>query len=171
MRLFRKTAHVPIDHQYFLSLLGGAEAGIATTTAIVIALLIEELSVSIIATTAVITVCVQAFNSAASRYVGMRTSNEIENEEDHERFQPLMNAMMQYIAHFSVGLLPIMPVLFVERDIVIAVSCGVAFITTLIVGTIQGKFIKLQASTNLVEMIIICSLVILVGVGAGFLAR
>jgi vacuolar iron transporter family protein len=115
-RLSRKIkTKLPVNKELFLSILGGLESGVATTTAIIIGLLISGESNEVIITVAFITLTVQAFNSASARYVSLRTSLEIEDQTSKERRFPLVNASIQFSFHILASSLPIIP-LFVLDD-------------------------------------------------------
>ncbi len=79
---FHKKAKLPFERNLFLSTFSGLEAGVATTTAIILGLLISGESIDVVTVAAYVALSVQAFNSAVNRYVSLRTSLEIDNQND-----------------------------------------------------------------------------------------
>lgn len=169
LRHIARKARLPIDRELFLSLFGGLEAGVSTTAAIVIGLVISERSEPIIITAALITVAVQAFNAATARYIGLRASEELDDLTETERMKPFMNALLQFLTHVLASVIPILPVLFLSGTFTIALSvflAGVAML--LLIGVVQGVFLKVQARQNLIEILSGGLLVMAIGSAAGF---
>jgi VIT1/CCC1 family predicted Fe2+/Mn2+ transporter len=173
LRLIKKVgAKLPFDKDLFLSLLGGLESGVATTTAIIVGLIISEESIAVVTVAAIVTVAIQAFNSAASRYVGLRTSEEIEDITTTERFKPLINSMVQFVAHAFASIVPILPLYFVASEAVILLSSVLlAYCMLVIIGGFQGIFLNVQAKRNMIEILVIGTMVITVGIIAGLILR
>jgi VIT1/CCC1 family predicted Fe2+/Mn2+ transporter len=172
-RLIRRAnANLPFDKELFLSLLGGLESGVATTTAVVVGLTISERAISLVIVAAIVTVAVQAFNSAASRYVSLRASEEIDDLTASERLMPLANASAQFIAHASASIVPILPLYLIANNVLIVLSSILlAYCMLVIIGGFQGIFLKIQAKQNMIEILVTGTLVIAVGTIAGFVLR
>lgn len=155
-----------------MSLLSGLESGIATTTAVVVGLIISDRPVNIVITAAIVTVAVQAFNSAASRYTGMRASEEIDDLTATERFSPMINATAQFMSHASASIVPILPLYFLGSDtIIVFSSLLLAYSMLVIIGGFQGMFLNIQAKQNMIEILVTGTLVIAVGTIAGLVLR
>jgi VIT1/CCC1 family predicted Fe2+/Mn2+ transporter len=170
--LGRMNARLPLDKELFLSLLGGLESGVATTTAVIVGLTISERSLAVVTVAAIVTVSIQAFNSAASRYVSLRASEEIDDLTATEKFKPLANAVVQFIAHASASIVPILPLYFVANHFVVVISTILlAYCMLVIIGGFQGIFLNVQAKQNMIEILVIGTLVILVGSTAGIILR
>lgn len=169
MRLVGKLkARLPLEREMFLSVFGGLESGVATTAAIVIGLTISEKSFTAITIAAYVTVIVQAFNAAAARYVGLRASEEIENQLEQERFQPFVNAVIQFTTHFLAAIIPMLPLYFAQTMAgVVWLSIVLAYLTLLAVSIAQGLFLRAQAKQNFIEIMVTGTLVIAVGSLAG----
>jgi VIT1/CCC1 family predicted Fe2+/Mn2+ transporter len=173
IRLNRKLhAKLPVDKELFLSAYGGLESGVATTTAIIIGLLISGGSSAFIAIAAYISVSVQAFNSASARYVGLRTSMEIDDLRADNRREPLLNAIVQFVSHVFASSMPILPLFFfTDRVMIATASITLSAVTLLAAGLLQGNYLKLQAKQNIQEIMVISALVVLVGSLAGLVLR
>lgn len=166
----RAPAKLPVERELFLSALSGLESGIAMMTAIVIGLEISGSNASFIATAAYITLIVQAFNASSIRYVSLRMGAEIDDETSQERRAPFYNAAVQFISHITAGSMPILPLFFLTGTIYVALASFVIGVLLLIgIGLLQGRFLKIQASQNVREIMLTGLLVILVGVLAGLL--
>lgn len=163
-------AKLPIDRELFLSALGGLESGVAMMTAIVIGLEISGNNASFIATAAYITLIVQAFNASSIRYVSLRMSAEIDDETSQERWAPFFSASVQFICHITAGSMPILPLFFLTGTAYVALASFVIGVFLLIgIGLLQGRYLKMQASQNIREIMLTGLLVILIGTIAGLL--
>lgn len=169
---FRKKAKLPFERNLFLSTFSGLEAGVATTTAIILGLIISGESIHVVTTAAYVALSVQAFNSAVNRYVSLRTSIEIDNQNDSEIKRPLINAITQFASHIVASSMPILPLFFLsDRTSIALASIGMSVVTLSLAGIIQGLFLKVQAKQNLKEIVLTGMMIVLVGSLAGFLLR
>lgn len=151
---------------------GGLETGVATTTAIILGLLISGGSIPIVTTAAYIALSVQAFNASVARYVSLRTSIEIDDQTSNERKEPLVNAIVQFAAHLVASSMPILPLFLLQDRLSIAIMSLLMSIATLsVAGLIQGLYIKVRAKQNLQEIVLTGMMVVVVGSMAGFLLR
>ncbi len=167
---FRKKAKLPFDRDLFLSTFSGLETGVATTTAIILGLLISGGSLSIVTTAAYIALSVQAFNSAAARYMSLRTSMEIDDQSQSEIKKPLGNAVAQFLSHIIASSMPILPLFFMQDRLRIAIIAILLSIATLLVaGLIQGIFLKVQARKNIQEIVLTGMMIVIVGSFSGYL--
>jgi len=169
--LFRQKTKLPFDREYFLALLGGLEGGLATTTAIVVGLIITTEQREIVVTTAVISFMVQAFNSSVGRFSAAHTDDEIDRIETWKGYRkPVYNALLQFTSHILVSLLVILPIVFVS-DIFTAVGMIIAItlVLLLIIGFYKGFLLKLHPLRDAAELFVLGSLVISVGMLAGLI--
>lgn len=168
----RQKAKLPFDRDLFLSSFGGFESGVATTTGIVVGLLITGGSPALVTTAAYIALSIQAFNAAVARYVNLRTSLEIDDQTLPDKKKPLANAFVQFVSHIAASSMPIVPLFLFQDPLVIGIfSMFFAFITLFLTGLLQGIFLKVQARENLRVIIFTGMMVVLVGSIAGILLR
>lgn len=169
---FHKKAKLPFERNLFLSTFSGLEAGVATTTAIILGLLISGESIDVVTVAAYVALSVQAFNSAVNRYVSLRTSQEIDNQNDSAIKRPLINAITQFTSHIVASSMPILPLFFLQDRLSIALAAVTMSVATLsLAGLIQGIFLKVQAKQNLKEIVLTGMMVVVVGSFAGFVLR
>jgi len=169
--LFKQKTKLPFDREYFLALLGGLEGGLATTTAIVVGLIITTEQRELVVTTAVISFMVQAFNSSVGRFSAAHTDDEIDRIETWKGYRkPVYNALLQFTAHILVSLLVILPIVFVT-DIFTAVSMVIAITLVLlfVIGLYKGILLKLHPLRDAAELFVLGSLVVSVGMIAGLI--
>ncbi|MDX1765372.1 MAG: VIT1/CCC1 transporter family protein [Candidatus Saccharimonadales bacterium] len=169
--LFKQKTKLPFDREYFLALLGGLEGGLATTTAIVVGLIITTEQREIVVTTAIISFMVQAFNSSVGRFSAAHTDDEIDRIETWKGYRkPVYNALLQFTSHILVSLLVILPIVFVS-DIFSAVgmTISITLILLFVIGLYKGILLKLHPFRDAAELFILGSLVISVGMISGLI--
>ena len=169
--LFRQKTKLPFDREYFQSLFSGLEGGLATTTAIIVGLSLTTERRELIVTTAVISFLVQAFNSSVGRFSTEHTNDEIDRIESWKGYRkPVYNALLQFTSHVLVSLIVVLPFVFVA-NIVSAITMSVALTLCLLffMGLYKGLIVKLHPARDAVELMLLGSLVISVGIVAGFM--
>ncbi len=172
-KLFGREVKLPIERELFNALLNGSEGGLATTTAIISGLLVSTSNRELVVTTAFIAFMVQGFNGAISRYSTERTTDEIDHEDKFSGYRkPVFDGAAQLIAHVSMSLLVLLPIIFVA-DITTALllSIGTTLAILLIMGIYKARIVNKPIFSDAIEMVILGGLVITVGTVAGYALR
>ncbi len=168
--IFRKITKLPFDREYFMALLSGSEGGLATTSAIAAGLLISTSDRNVVIVTASISFIVQAFNSAINRFSAEHTSDEIDHEDVLNGYRkPIINATMQFIAHIVMGLLVLLPIIYVDNTAsAMLISIGVTLALMFLLGLYKGYVVGTRAIDDGLEQLGLGAIVISVGILAGY---
>lgn len=168
---FRKIARLPFDREYFMALVSGSEGGLATTSAIAAGLLIGNSDRDIVIITAAISFVVQAFNGSINRFSAEHTSDEIDNEDAIQGYRkPVMNATLQFIAHVVMGILVLLPIIYIEdATVAMLVSIGVTLAFLFLLGLYKGYVLSTSTFREGLEQVALGALVISVGILAGYI--
>lgn len=173
-KLFRKRPlRVPFGSEIFVSIFGGAEGGLATTSAIIAGLFVSTQDRELVITTAVISFLVQAFNGAIGRYSAERTNDEIEQTEDIVGKRPaIIDAVVQLSSHVSGAVLVIAPiVLIVDVQLALVTSIGITLSLLFINGAVKAYFVKNNPIVEGLELVVLGAMIISVGISAGWLLK
>lgn len=169
MFLFKQSVKLPFRREYFESVLSGSESGTSTTTAIILGLVATNQSIQTVATAAGITLFIQAFNAASSRYSALRTATEIDGIDEYQPRIPAIGSVLQFFFHMVFGLLPLIPILVLSIGNGIIYTVLVAIASLMVVAIYKVRYIKKHAWQDGVELVLLGILVMLVGLLAGFL--
>ncbi len=156
-----------------MALFSGFEGGLATTSAIAVGLLITTSDVAIVITTASISFIVQAFNGAIGRFSSEHTNDEIDHEDIlHGYKKPVINASLQFIAHIIMGIVVLLPIIYVE-ELATAMIASIAVTLTLlfVLGGYKGYVVGKSPLPDALQQIGLGTLVICAGIVAGLLLR
>lgn len=167
MFLFKQSVKLPFRREYFESILSGSESGTSTTTAIVLGLVATSQSLQTVVTAAGITLFIQAFNAASSRYSALRTATEIDGIDEYQPHIPAIGSVLQFCFHMLFGLLPLMPILILSIGNGIIYTVMVAVASLILVAAYKVRYIKKHAWQDGVELVLLGVLVMLVGLLAG----
>jgi VIT1/CCC1 family predicted Fe2+/Mn2+ transporter len=168
MSWLRAKVNLPFARDRFESLLSGAEAGIATTAAIVVGLAVTTNSSGIVLLSAGITLFIQAFNAAGGRYSSLRTSQEISGSENFQLHTRLFTSFIQLVSHLATGMLVIIPVARYgtsTRGIWTTLLLSTLLLT--LVAIYKNIYIRKHVFQDTIELILVGVLVMLVGLNAG----
>ena len=168
MSWLRSKVNLPFARDRFESLISGAEAGVATTAAIVIGLAVTTNSPGIVLLSAGITLFIQAFNAAGGRYSSLRTAQEISGSENFLLHTRLTTSIIQMGSHLLFGVIVIMPVARLGTN-VLGVWTTILLATTLLIALAMYKtrYIKKHVWQDGLELVLVGVLVMLVGLNAG----
>ena len=161
---------IPLPKDYFMSLLAGIESGLATTTAIIGGLTITSTSRQLVITTAVISMLVQAWNSAMSKISLENTEDQIDHpySKTVHYLHYIGEGLAQFTAHVAAGLAPIIPIAVIaDRATGLSASIVVTLLLLFLIGFNKGKILKRSKSRSAFEMVIPAALVICIGIVAG----
>lgn len=169
VRMFRQRVHLPIKQNYYLSLISGWEAGIATTTAIIAGTLTGTDNRQIVIVSSLVALAVQGFNSALNHLEISHHLHEIEDSEHKETLKlPLTESGVQFGAHLIGSLVVLAPISAVANlDEALLWSVGTAIGLLFISGVLVGISVKHQPFRNGITTMILGALVITVGFIAG----
>jgi len=168
---FRKLRLPAIDREYFMSLLSGFEAGLATTAAIAAGLVISFNDVSVVILTATISYIIQAFNNAVGRFSADRTSDELSLEDALVGYRkPVINAALQFMAHLAMGMAVLLPLVYISgAALALAASLGLTLALLFLLGLYKGLALGKRPLGEAAMQTALGALVIAAGIGAGWL--
>lgn len=156
-----------------MALFSGFEGGLATTAAIAAGLLMTTAELAIVITTATISFIVQAFNGAISKFSSERTSDEINHEDVLHGFKkPVINAALQFSAHVIMGIIVLLPIIYIEDQAnAMIVSIAVTLTLLFILGGYKGFVVGKRALPEAVQQVGLGAMIIVAGVLSGILLR
>lgn len=173
MVLIKRRVKLPLNRQYFSALLTGSEGGLSTTTAIIAGLMISTDQPDLVVLIAVISFLVQAFNNAIGRFSSEYTDQELDGRRKWLTYgQPARDAFAQFTAHIVMStlvLLPIVLVADVTRAIVYSITITLFFL--FVIGFYKGRLARTNALRDGIELLVLGSLIISVGIAAGLILR
>ncbi|HEX9679422.1 MAG TPA: VIT1/CCC1 transporter family protein [Candidatus Saccharimonadales bacterium] len=173
MSLIKRRLRLPFGRQLFAALLSGSEGGLATTTAITAGLLISTDQPDLVVLTATISFLVQAFNGSMGRFSAEHTDQELDQRRKWFDYGgPIRDALTQFVSHVLMSvivLLPIVVVADVGRALTYAVALTLFFL--FLIGAFKGRLVKNSPLRDGIEMVLVGSLIISVGIVAGFALR
>lgn len=167
----RRKIKLPIDHELFLSLISGLEAGISTTAAIIAGVVIGTESRSLVVISSLVAIVVQAFNSAINLIYTAHTADEIMNSRDKDSLAtPIVQAGLQFATHVAAGLIVLMPIIYVidlAHALVVSITIALGFLAW--IGFVVGRTVKHEPLVNSIHSLLLGALIIAGGFGAGLL--
>ncbi len=154
-----------------MALFSGFEGGLATTSAIAAGLLIFTDEIVIVTTTATISFIVQAFNGAISRFSAEHTNDEIDHEDIlHGYKKPIINAFLQFSAHITMGIIVLLPIIYMENTTeAMFISVGATLLLLFFLGAYKGYVVGKGALGDALEQVGLGMLIIAAGILAGSL--
>lgn len=155
----------------FLSFLEGIESGFATTTGILLGLWFQAPSRRLLLITAVVSLLINAVNSASIKFLSEHTFDELDG---HEKRRVLLNALspalVQFMTHVIMATIVLIPVFIMYPFIYgIFASIGLTIIVLCIAGWYRGHTLHGHSLRDALETVTLALLIIFAGGSAGWL--
>jgi VIT1/CCC1 family predicted Fe2+/Mn2+ transporter len=156
---------------YFISLFGGLESGLATTTAIVVGLALTTENQRIVAATALISAIVQAWNSAMSAISSGHIDHQIEHPYARDYYTRFIeHGALRFFSHIIASILPILPIVFMtDETVAVSFSIIITLILLSLLGYNKAKVVGSSKMRGTMEELVPGVLVISIGFIAGFI--
>lgn len=169
--LRNRSARLPIDKDLFISLISGSAAGIATTAAIVVGVVVGTDDRRIVVISSIIAIFVQAFNSSINTVYTAHTMDEIENNHDKDSLvTPILQAGLQFVTHTAAGMLVLLPIVYVvDLSIALIFSVIISLVMMAFIGFFVGRTVRHTPLINSIHALLLGGLVILAGFAVGLL--
>ena len=166
-----RSIRLPIDKDLFISLISGSAAGIATTAAIVVGVIVGTDDRQIVVISSIVAIFVQAFNSSVNTIYTAHTIDEIENNHDKDSLlTPTLQAGLQFVTHMIAGMLVLLPVVYiVDLSVALIVSIAISLAMLAFIGFFVGRTLKHTPFINSIHSLLLGALVIVAGFAVGLL--
>jgi len=155
----------------FLSFLEGIESGFATTTGILLGLWFQNPTRKLLLITAVVSLLINAVNSASIKFLSEHTFDELDGREKHRVIlNSLSPALVQFMTHVIMAAIVLVPVFVMYPFIYgIFMSIGLTIIVLCIAGWYRGHTLHGHSLRDALESVMLALLIITAGGGAGWL--
>ncbi|HEX9594892.1 MAG TPA: VIT1/CCC1 transporter family protein [Candidatus Saccharimonadales bacterium] len=162
--------HLPLSRQYFTAMLAGWEGGLSTTTAIIAGLMISTDKPDLVVLIAIISFMVQAFNGAVGRFSAEQTEQELDSRRRWMSYaDPAKDAIVQFLAHVTVSILVILPIVMIANVLIaVSLSICITLLFLFFIGFYKGRLAKTSGLRDGVELVVLGSLIISIGITAGY---
>lgn len=155
----------------FLSFLEGIESGFATTTGILLGLWFQDPTQELLFITAVVSLLINAVNSASIKFLSEHTFDELDGREKHRvLLNALSPALVQFMTHVIMAGVVLIPVFIMHPFIYgIFTSIALTIVVLCVAGWYRGHTLHGHAQRDALESVTLALLIILAGGGAGWL--
>ncbi len=167
----RSPPHIPLGAERFLAAFEGFEGGFAIGAGVIAGMSFTDVSREILIMTAIISIIVNGFNSAAVKYSSEHYMDELDGVENRQPFHDyFLPALVQFISYFAISFLSIVP-LFLMRNIPHAVvySCLLTIGILLIAGYYRAAVLGMPRWRDALEIALLGAGIIVVGLTSGWI--
>lgn len=161
---------IKIHEDYLRSALFGLQDGLVSTTGVVVGIStgVEDKAIVILASFVAVTV--EASSMAAGLYSSEKAVHQMDKTGKHNDSLTL-GAGIMFFSYLVAGLIPIMPVLFLNPSESRAYSILFAFIGLFVIGYLKGKIVEHKALRSALEMLVIGSVATAIGLIVGYFLK
>jgi VIT1/CCC1 family predicted Fe2+/Mn2+ transporter len=155
-----------IHEDYLRSALFGLQDGLVSTTGVVVGISTGVSDKAFIILAAFVAVSVEASSMAAGQYSSEKAVHQMDKEGKHTD-SLILGAIIMFISYFLAGMIPILPILFLDTPGAITLSVIFAFLGLFLVGLIKGYVVKYKPLRSAAELFIIGAIATTIGLLVG----
>lgn len=160
---------LPFTRSAFLAALAGFEGGLATTSAVACGILISLDDPELVLLSVAVSFFVTAFNTSVSWFLVEETEEELDRPLGWRGVSlPLHGALIQFAGHIISSLIVVLPLLFIEDEIMAIIVCvGLSLIGLYLIGAARGHWLKTSPVRDALETMGLGAGVISIGIISG----
>jgi vacuolar iron transporter family protein len=155
---------------YIRSAFFGIQDGLVSTTGVVVGISAGVHDKSIILLASLVAVSVEASSMAAGQYSSEKTVHQM-SKNGHHTDNLFIGALIMFVAYFAAGMIPILPVIFIDPPTSSIVGVILALIGLFTVGYVKGLLVKQAPLRNAIELFIIGGTATAVGLVVGYFLK
>lgn len=148
----------------------GLEDALVSTTGVVVGIAASGADKHFILLASFIMVVVEAISMGAGQYLSAETVEEYKKKSG-KHLKLIFGSFLMFVSYFFAGIVPIVPVVLVPREMVIVFSLLFSLCGLFAVGYLKGKFIKFHPLKSAFEMLVVGGLATVAGALVGFFLR
>jgi vacuolar iron transporter family protein len=155
-----------IHEDYLRSALFGLQDGLVSTTGVVVGIStgIEDKAIIILAS--FVAVSVEASSMAAGQYSSEKAVHQMDKTGKHTD-SLVLGAAIMFFSYLLAGLIPILPVVFLDQPQARIFSIIFAFIALFLIGFIKGKIVEHKPFRSAIELFVIGAIATSIGLIVG----
>ena len=157
---------IKLHEDYLRSAFFGLQDALVSTTGVVVGISAGVHDRSIILLAALVAVSVEASSMAAGQYSSEKTVHQMDKTGRHTD-NLFTGALIMFIAYLIGGLVPILPVIFIDPPQSSIFGVIFALIGLFAVGYIKGILVKEAPLRNAIELLIIGGTATAIGLAVG----
>lgn len=167
----RRRLNIPFGADRFLAVLEGLEGGFAIGASIVVALSFADLPRHVLIMTALVSIIVNGFNSAAVKYGSEHYLDELDGREKRSPLRAyFVPALIEFCAYFAISFISIIPLLVInELHLAVLVSTSITVILLFVAGWWRGFMLHSRRIRDACETSLLGLAIIGVGLLSGML--
>lgn len=167
----RRKLHLPFGTQRLLALLEGLEGGFAIGASIIVGLSFANLERRVLIISAAIGILVSGFNSAVVKYSSEHYHDELDGKEEKDSFiYYFIPAAIELLSYIGIGAVTLLPLIFIpDLYLGMALCCLFTLAMLFVAGYWRGFLMKLHPAKDGLEMLLLGTGIIMMGVITGYL--
>lgn len=159
-----------INEDYLRSCLFGLQDGLVSTTGVVVGISIGVESKAVIILAAFVAVTVEASSMAAGQYSSEKAVHQMDKTGKHTD-NVLVGAGIMFVSYLLAGLIPIIPIVFLDQPMGRLASIAAAFIALFIIGYVKGRLVEHSPLRSAFELFFIGAIATSIGLIVGQLLK
>lgn len=170
---FKREKDIPFGASTLLSIFEGIEGGFAISSSVMLGLLFANLDSKLaLIVTAVISIVVNGFNSAAVKYTSQHYMDEVDGKEDKQPHNYLAPSIIQFTSYTIISILCVLPVIFIDNtQMGVFITCGATLLVLFIAGVVRGAILESKSLRDGLETTLMGAGIMVVGLVSGIITN
>ncbi len=155
-----------IHEDYLRSGLFGLQDGLVSTTGVVVGISTGIENKAFIILASLVAVTVEASSMAAGQYSSEKAVHQMDKTGKHTD-NLMLGALIMFLSYLIAGMVPIVPTIIFNQPQARLIAIAATFVGLFIVGFVKGHIVEHKPLRSAVELFIIGSMAITIGVVVG----
>lgn len=155
-----------INREYLRSIIFGIEDSLVSTTGLIAGLSIGADNRRVVLLGGFVVIIVEAVSMGAGEYLSDDAVSGLEKIKRH-RDKPIVSGSLMLVSYLVAGLVPLLPIIFIDYPSSIWFSVGFAFIGLFLLGYAKGRILHTSPLRGGLKILIVGGLASLFGILMG----
>ncbi len=154
------------QREYLRSVIFGVEDSLVSTTGLIAGLSVGADNKRIVLLGGLVAIIVEAVSMGAGEYLSDDAVSELDKIKRHKE-RPLISGFLMLVSYFLAGMVPLLPVIFINYPKSLWFSVGLAFAGLFLLGYLKSKLLGTSALRGGFKILIIGGIATAFGVVVG----
>lgn len=155
-----------INREYLRSIIFGVEDSLVSTTGLIAGLSIGAENKKIVLLGGIVAIAVESISMGAGEYLSDDAVEELDKLK-RPKERPYISGLLMFISYLLAGMVPLLPVIFLNYPVSLWFSVGFALAGLFLLGFFKGKILRSSPLNGGLKILIIGGIATAIGVIAG----
>lgn len=157
-----------LDADYVRSSFFGIEDSLVSTTGLIAGVAVGSHDTKFVILAGLVGIAVEAVSMGAGEFLSEETEHDMDK---NDKASPLIGGLIMLVSYFLAGLIPLLPIIFLDPSISLQVSIAAALIGLFVLGLAKGKLTGKDMLKSALKVLVVGGIAAGIGIAVGIMLR